>query len=605
MPRERESIQSEDLSVGNLFKHFYQVPVYQREYVWGEKQVQQLVEDIVGRLDDAGYDSEYFIGSIVTSEIDSALHELIDGQQRVTTLYLILCATRDYLQGIGHEPPRELQDQISYPYADERTCEELLRYRVVLNYSGGQGLLELLGGGADAETLDSFPRRAQSTQNLIDAYELAKSYLKSAYNSDETRVKRFWMYITKRVKLIRVSTGSLTDALAVFETINDRGIGLDDMDLLKNLLFMNASDQEYESLRVKWETLSERLYKREKALRFLRYFIFSSFDSGMIKADEAYEWLKTHADDPTVRISENPVGLVDRLLEVSEVYVNLLEGRNPSGSENRYLRNLQALAGSARQHLILLLAGRRLPLAAFELLCKEVEDLFFVFIVTRTPKNEFEDRFVRWAAAIRAITTEDDLRRFVAREVSPFKAAKASAFDFSLRQLADAALPKYRRKYLLAKLAQKVNEDAYQGSGWQDLGKLMDRAYEIEHILPVNPRDDIVQTFDKPEEIGAYTHRLGNLTLVEKPINAAIGNSAFELKRPAYRESQVLLTRAIAGVESVGTNTSINRAVRALSPFAQWRSSSILRREEELLSLAHEVWGLPHYEIPPDAEVAF
>lgn len=98
----QQTIESLDLAVGKLFDDFYTVPSFQREYVWGEPQVEQLLQDIHTEFssNDDGRDSEYFIGSIVVCDAGDGTFDLIDGQQRTTTLYLLLCAIRDTIEQI-------------------------------------------------------------------------------------------------------------------------------------------------------------------------------------------------------------------------------------------------------------------------------------------------------------------------------------------------------------------------------------------------------------------------------------------------------------------------------------------------------------------------
>lgn len=586
-----ETISSEDMTVKKLLDDFYVVPAYQRQYVWEQKNVEQLLEDIWDQHS-SHEDSEYFIGSIVVADSEKGNgYELIDGQQRVTTLFIVLCAIRDLLKDLSAEVSEDLRAQIRKKSYNKSKGKDEENYRVVLNYDGGQGVLEAIGDESEPFNRKRLSIKNASTEKLLDAYDAAHAFLRERFDQNPGAIQDFWWYLTNRVKLIRVKTGSLTDALRVFETINDRGIGLDPMDLLKNLLFMKASEDQYAKLAAQWETLSKLLYKREKPLRFLRYFIMSSYDSGLIRADEAYDWLKNNYPAHVPHLETNPVKFTDELVEVAECFGRLLDGRNPDDSENRYLKNLSFFAGSARQHLILLLAGRTLPKEAFELLSREVENLFFIFIITNTPKNQFEKLFSGWAREIRSLKDEAGVQRFIQQKVGPVKQEKAKEFRFALENLGELSLPKYRRKYLLAKLAQYVNENAYPGTGWEDLGQLMGSGYEIEHILPESLPESWRQYFGAPD-IERFVNRLGNLTMLEKGINASVGNSSFEVKSREYVKSNLLLTRVIVRSDQMGKDTAYNKVASKFSSFTRWDSQSIDHREKELIDLAHEVWGI-------------
>ena len=118
-----QSIQSEDMTLKRVFQDFYRVPDYQREYVWGEldpkgergDEVEQFLKDIHQEFENATKDSapEYFIGTIVVCPAPDGVMDLIDGQQRTTTIFLTLCAIRDILSEQGMSVPDELRNQIA------------------------------------------------------------------------------------------------------------------------------------------------------------------------------------------------------------------------------------------------------------------------------------------------------------------------------------------------------------------------------------------------------------------------------------------------------------------------------------------------------------
>jgi len=126
-------IESQDLTVGKLFHDYYSVPDYQREYVWQEAEVEQLLTDIHAEFEDApgSQESEYFIGSVVVCPGTHQVFDLIDGQQRVTTLYAFFCAVRDHLKQIGASPLHTLDQHVASVSIDA-SGQEQSRYRVTL-----------------------------------------------------------------------------------------------------------------------------------------------------------------------------------------------------------------------------------------------------------------------------------------------------------------------------------------------------------------------------------------------------------------------------------------------------------------------------------------
>lgn len=594
-----QSIESQDFALGTLFTAFYAVPNFQREYIWKETEVEQLLKDVYGEFssEDRVESSEYFIGSIVVCARPDGVFDLIDGQQRMTTAYLVLCAIRDYLKGL--QPPatiEALKAQIAATDVDERG-EDVFRFRVALQYDDSCGVLEQI---AREDDISQIPRTTHSVENIVNAYTAILAFLREKFGDDAGAVRRFYAYFTRNVKLIRVKTISLAHALKVFETINDRGVGLDSMDLLKNLMFMEANPKDFERLKNEWKSLVDILYKaREKPLRFLRYFIFAHYDVERLREDEIYKWLVDNKD--ICGYGAQPLVFVRTLLADARAYARFIAGQDVQGVANRYLQNLAYLSGAARQHLILLLAGQHLDTPLFTELCRQVENLYFAYVITRSDTRDFERLFAKWAREVRAITTREELDQFVVQRFQPEKRALSSRFELALSQLDERDLQRYRLRYVLGKFTQYVDERAWGESGIPEtLEYYINSRVEIEHILPQTPSADVLASFDRTDTIDSYIHRLGNLTLVEKSINCAVGNGLFAAKQQPYSQSRFLLTKSLGQHVQVGVNTAIDRAVRELDEFDEWTSNAIERRQQMLVRLGHQVWDMPAAQLVAD-----
>ena len=189
--------------------------------------------------------------------------------------------------------------------------------------------------------------------------------------------------------------------------------------------------------------------------------------------------------------------------------------------------------------------------------------------------------------------TAADLDALIEKRFRPARKALATRFSDAVGRLGAKDLQAYRLRYMLAKLSQAVELNAYgatEGTRW--LRKYAEgAAYEIEHIFPVTAGADCVAEFG--DGTGAWTQRLGNLTLVEQGINSSLGNQPFSVKRPVYLQSQLLLTRAIVGKPSVGVNTKIDVAAAGLDSFTHWTPASVENRQAQLVGLARAVWDVP------------
>ncbi len=584
-----QRIESQDISVAGLFQSFYAVPDYQREYVWSTEQVEQLLTDILGEMTgaDPEHSPEYFIGSIVVCPGQSGLLDLIDGQQRMTTLYLTLCAIRDRFLALGAANSAVLNSQIADASIDA-SGDEVSRYRLDLQYEdSGDALTKL----ADSKEIDR--TETLSMKNIANTHHVVTRFLVSEFGEDVAALRRFYGYLCNKVKLIRIQTDDVAKALKIFETINDRGIGLNSMDLLKNLLFMKASASQFGQLKETWKNLQDTIFDMgEKPLRFLRYFIFSHYDVDLLREDEIYDWLSRN--EAKAGYSSDPIGFARELVSAAKAYSNFREGKDERGVGNRHLENMRLLGGSAaRQHLILLLAGRKLSGDLFDRLASEVESLFFCYVITREPTRNFERNFARWATELRSISSAEELEAFTNKRFLNEKTKLSARFDDAMGRLYYGTLQQYRLRYVLAKLTQHIDLAAYgetEGTRW--LQSYTSGGFEIEHIFPQKPSAKALEEFG-PIEDPLASQRLGNLVLVEKSINSSLGNHAYSEKRPIYLQSKLLLTRALSERPQVGTNTRIDRAVASIKPFPTWTEHDVLQRQRWLVELARSVWGVP------------
>ncbi len=590
------TIESQDMTLEKLFNEFYVIPDYQREYVWEEKEVNEFIQDIYEEFSEQiqNSDSEYFIGSIIVCSRGENFYEVIDGQQRMTTAYLVLCAIRDYLLTINpNERIEALKNKIASLYTDDWGNDQF-RHRVELQYEESRGILENIALQVD---LDLIPP-TRSVKNIQNAYAEIRDFLSHNFELDElviSNLKKFYAYFLKNVKLIRVKTASVSHALKIYSTLNHRGLPLDDMDLLKNLIFAKAKQTDYEKIKVKWKNMIDLLYhSQEKPMRFLRYFILARYaeDGNYIAEKEVYDWFMKN--ESQCGYKTEPIRFVNNLLASAQAYVEFLAGNNIDGTVNRYLVNIRSLSVNVRQHLILLLAVNKLPQDCFVDLCRQVENLLFLAMLTSERNQKaFDGMILKWASELRQIKSKAEFNEFIANQIIPSKQRVADKFGKAFRKLNKSSFQPYQIKYILAKLTQYIDENAWGSAGGIDDLRNYIFKLELEQILPEIPTKEVIFDFDKPTEIANYSKRLGNLTLLESSIKSAIANANFTDKKLAYTKSRFLLTRTIAEKIYVGENTTIDLAVKDLKTFVKWDSQTIETRQEILTQLAKKVWDIP------------
>lgn len=285
-----------------------------------------------------------------------------------------------------------------------------------------------------------------------------------------------------------------------------------------------------------------------------------------------------------------PIAFAKELVDAAKAYTRFLGGQGEDGEARPALQSMRSLGGSAaRQHLILLLAARHLAPDLFDRFTREIDNLFFTYVLAREPTRDF----ARWAPEVKAVTTAEALDAVIAKRFRPAKAALASRFSEAFGRLTAHDLQAYRLRYVLAKLTQAVEMQVYgatEGTRWLRSTR-EGAAYEIEHIYPVSAGPDCKAEFG--DDSGLWTQRLGNLVLVGQGINSSLGKKPFSQKRPVYAQSQLLLTRAMTEKPNVGVSTRINAAVADLDPFAAWSPAQVEKRQAQLAALALAVWDVP------------
>ena len=583
-------IESRDFTLEELFGYFYVVRAYQREYVWEEKHVNDLLSDVYIQFDEnkSGSDWEYFIGSIIVCESKN-VYELIDGQQRMTTICLILCAIRDVLQELEPNKSLDALKKLISSSITDRNGNEKFRDRIELQYD--EDSRKVLENIASKQEYNDIPENS-SVERIKIAYETALDFLKKEFGEDKNAIpelRKFYARFIQNVKLVRVETKSMSQALTVFATINNRGVGLNGMDLLKNLMFIQIKNKDFNKLKEKWQKMLDIIYKsKENPLRFLRYFIMANYDSERLRQDNIYEWFEQNKEQ--CGYLEKPFIFMDLLLTSAQALAYFKKGKDIQGNPNRYLENILYLSSS--QHFVLLLATQNMSKELFTEMCKNLENFLFIHNITRQGNNKLESLFIKWANKLRKVRDKASLQKFIAEEIEPKKQNLVKEFDDAFLEFNESSVNKKKLQYILAKLTQYIDETAYQNDESHiHLKNYINKSVEIEHILP-QKYDKLKSSFDKPDEIDKYVKRLGNLTLIEKPINSSIKNKPFEIKKEAYKKSKYLITKSIAEKVNIGVNTSIDRAVKDLETYEEWNSKSIESRQKMLTKLAKKVWDI-------------
>lgn len=591
---------------------FYIVPDYQREYIWGDKEVNKLLDDLNNEIENST-NSEYFIGTVLVSPTNQKKQfDVIDGQQRLTTFFLMLCALKALFKGEPQEAI--LSNLISTSFTDSNG-EISSSLKLNPKYENAEEVINaIIKSGNQPETIKALVNQAGVSQfgaleNLINAYTTIYQYLKYNYKENGT-LKKYWGNLSNNVVFIQIST-DVSSALKIFETINERGVGLNPMDLLKNLLFTNVKLDEFTKLKNEWKKITNPLEEnKEKPLRFLRYFLMANYtitnhrSDGIVREDEIYDWFSKKENIILSNYKNEPFVFVRKIINTVSNFLSLTKGKGNDGEDNIYMNNIRKLTGGGFSlHYVILLASYNLPKTLFDHLLKQLETFLFYFIITRTSTKILERNFSSWADELRDISNITDytnqkaaLNAFITNRFQKSTSTKQPELKDALKRYNFHSLQQYRTRYILAKLTQHVNM-AYKGLSQPD--NLNDYTnLEIEHILPNTPNEELLNHFkEHPDNVDKeyyqYKIKLGNLSLLEKPINIVAGRAFFKNKKEQYKMSKFYLTSSLNELNKVGANTSITRINLKLKSFDnEWTARQIDERQEMFLILAADIWQI-------------
>ena len=236
---------SESPSVGllRLLKdgHRYQVPPHQRDYCWTEDEIERFFSDVEQALGESA--DEYFLGLMVFKPEDKDRLIILDGQQRLATAILILAAIREWLRSHGFQTDA---DQIQSEYIAKRELGgKNLEPRLILNRTNNP-LFEkyVVGALPDEEiTADLKSLRAHDpNRRLVEAVIHCRQRIRDMASKAERErssesLFRFAHFLESNVKVVRLVVPNEANAYTVFETLNDRGLDLTALDLVKNYMF--------------------------------------------------------------------------------------------------------------------------------------------------------------------------------------------------------------------------------------------------------------------------------------------------------------------------------------------------------------------------------
>lgn len=518
------------------------IPEYQRPYSWSDDEIITLFDDIwdfsIERTKPDGPKS-YFLGCVVSYQ-ENEERQIIDGQQRITSLFLLLRAVFSRLEKEENRT-EEVENftrlikpalwKIDEMKGKENREEILLRSNVV-NDSSNEILRQILETGeADKNSQDNY------SKNYNKFVEL---YSQKALQSPN-HIYHFILALLNYAILLPITADDQETALTIFNTLNNRGLPLSDADIFKSHIYKTLTDTEKTIFIKKWKQLEEDAKNVGESIQSLFY--YQMFYQRAKEQDDKTTTpglRKYYLDKKDKRLS-NDTDIIDKLIDNLHLW-EVINGRNEVGSEswskNIEIRKILDCLSSYTNEFW------KYPVSIYymEHKCKDnFEELFLKFL-----RKFYVLLLTRYLEAPTISAVKGDILKLncqiINNEHPEFKAGfserkietEEDAIAETLRTDKLLIIPHRNTVRMLLKLLAYENKEQ---------AELLPAYWEIEHIFP-QTWDTKYYTYEKDDVCEKLEH-IGNKIPLEKKLNISASNQYFSKKKDRYKESKIAISKKL------------------------------------------------------------
>ena len=506
-------------------KEKFLIPEYQRPYAWTDDQVLTLFEDLVEYTNNQN-ESSYFLGCIVSFSNENKEQEIIDGQQRITTLFLLLRAIHRKLQKMSDSKEKDnfiRQIEPAIWKIDELTSvadySSVLIESKVLEVEYNQILENILKTGeVEDKSKDRYSLNYKLLIKLLDEYA----------NNEPLNFYRFTNNVLNKTIVLPIKADTQETALTIFSTLNDRGLPLSDADIFKAKIYNKLNEENKAKFVVEWKNLTLRSETAAESIQKLFYyymFYLRAMDND--KKTTTPGLRKYFAEDSFSRLfEENLVQNLRDILEFWEV-VNCREAKESKWTTNFSILSILDILSSYPNEFwkypVIIYYLENKNSENFEelfltFLRKLFVNLFKVYIVSPTI-NSVKTSILNLNSSI----LHDEVLNFEFRNVTE------DELKNGIKHLHRNAV-----RMLLKLLAYNTEEQ----------NELLPYNWEIEHILPLKWQPSYFNSNE--DEVNELIETIGNKIPFEKRLNIIASNGYFSKKQEQYVKSNIAIAKAMS-----------------------------------------------------------
>lgn len=546
------------------------IPEYQRPYAWSDEQIQVLFDDLSEYTHNTNDDDEstYFLGTIVSYENENHEQEIIDGQQRITTLFLLLRAIYTKLEKSGSEADF-LKSQIvptiwkQNPTTGEVDFDKILITSRVMGDEGNQEFANILiAGQSDEKSNNNYAKNYRLLQQLVDEYAAEQPLAFYSFISN----------ILNRAILLPITADTQDTALTIFSTLNDRGLALSDADIFKAKIYNHLDQIGKKNFIERWQQLDEEASNAGESIQKLFYYYMfylrakendrKTTTPGIRKYYAKNNFERLYSDD----IMEN----LNTILNLWIVINNRNAVDNEKWSENQEIKQiLDALTSYPNEFW-------KYPVV--------------IYYLHYHQNDTFEDEFLLFVKRLLAVLSA----RYI---VTPtINAVKTGILNLNA-EIIKSPQPKFDFSKVDEKELSDKIKNAHRNTvrmilkiiAYQHQADLLPEKWEIEHILPQKWQSSYFST-STDSEVKELVEHIGNKIPFEKKLNIIASNGYFAKKKESYNKSKVeILLELSKNHNDWGLDEIRERDIRI---------------SDELVTLLNE-WGLNQIDAQPEEVLTF
>ena len=541
-------------------EYAFTIPNVQRPYSWTEENAEVLLDDLLDFIETYKISTieeinPYFLGSIVLIKEKAPESQVLDGQQRLTTLTILVSVLREWL-------PIEVSEELKgFLYEKGNSLRGTPdRYRLTLRERDAEFFKEYIQkDGGIKKLVSGIVPENDSQEALLKNALLYNKRIEKLSEAERIDLARF---IVTKCYLVVVSTPDFDAAYRIFSVLNDRGLDLSHADILKAEIIGKIPKHQQDTYNKKWENAEEYLGRDEfKELFGHIRMIYrkQKLRTTIIKEFREY-----------VPYSANPIEFIEKkLVPFSNALKEIMSADYEGTLYKQELDNLFTWLQKVDNRdwlsaaILYLSTNRNTP----DLLLKFFTDLERLAMGMMILRYNINERIDRYRQLLTTIQDKSDL--FI--ESSPLQLKDDEKKSIINQLNGDLYLVKKIRLPILLRL-DSVLSDGQAIYNYKTI--------TVEHVLPQNPKDGSqwLSWFATEQEREKYVHKLANLVLLSRQKNSQANNYEFDVKKQKYFSTA-------AGISSFVLTTQVIQE-------SEWRPDLLEKRQNKLIDTLAKVWRL-------------